>query len=206
MSVTRVLLTAAGVGSLVLLWAGPLPAMAPDRFSAHMALHMGVVTLAAGLLALGLAGTALDPSRRLPGLFNPVAASVFELFAVWGWHAPALHHAARHTTSVLVVEQATFLVAGLWLWLAAFGVGRAARSERLWTGVASLLFTSIHMTLLGAVFVLTPRALYAETTPATLWDQHLGGGIMLLAGGISYLAGGLWLALQGLTRREERTV
>lgn len=203
---TRVLCLSAGLLSLLLLWAGPLPSMAPDRFSAHMAMHMGVVTLAAGLIALGLAGTAFDPSRRLPGLFNPVAASVFELFAVWGWHAPALHHAARHSTPVLVAEQATFLVAGLWLWLAAFGVGRAARSERIWTGVASLLFTSIHMTLLGAVFVLTPRALYTVTSPPTLWEQHLGGGIMLLAGGISYLAGGLWLALQGLTRREERIV
>ena len=61
-------------------------------------------------------------------------------------------------------------------------------------------------TLLGAVFVLTPRALYATaTTPEALWEQHLGGGIMLLVGGASYLAGGLWLTVQGLERREERT-
>ena len=53
-----------------------------------------------------------------------------------------------------------------------------------------------------AIPVLTPRALYSPTTPDTLWEQHLGGGIMLVAGGMSYLAGGLWLAMQGLTRRE----
>lgn len=196
----------AGVLSLAVLWAGPLPGLAPGRFSAHMAMHMGVVALATPLIALGLAGGRFDPSRRFPGVFNPIAASVFELAAVWGWHAPLLHHAARHGTGALVAEQLTFLVAGLWLWIAAFGAGRGARLERAWTGVAGLLFTSIHMTLLGAVFVLTPRALYvAVTTPEALWEQHLGGGIMLLAGVVSYLAGGLWLALQGLERREERT-
>ena len=124
---------------------------------------------------------------------------------MWGWHAPLLHHAARHSTGVLIAEQLTFLAAGLWLWMAAFGVGRSGRLERAWIGVAGLLFTSVHMTLLGAVFVLTPRALYVDvSTPEALWEQHLGGGIMLLAGSVSYLAGGLWLALQGLARREER--
>jgi putative membrane protein len=47
------------------------------------------------------------------------------------------------------------------------------------------------MTLLGALFVLSPRPLYGHGSPA---DQHLGGAIMLLAGGISYTAGGLYLA------------
>ena len=199
---TRAVLFAAGAIALGVLWAGPLPGMAPSRFSAHMAMHMGVVALAAPLIALGLAGGRFDPTRRAPGVFNPIAASIFELAAVWGWHAPALHHAARHATGALVLEQMTFLAAGLWLWLAAVGAGRGARVARAWTGVAGLLFTSIHMTLLRAVFVLTPRALYSPTTPDTLWEQHLGGGIMLVAGGMSYLAGGLWLAMQGLTRRE----
>ena len=206
MPVTRAILLAAGLVALAAIWAGPLPGLAPERFSAHMAMHMGVVAVAAPLIALGLAGGRYDPSRRYPALFNPIAASVFELGAVWGWHAPLLHHAARHATGALIAEQATFLAAGLWLWIAAFGAGRGARLERAWTGVAGLLFTSVHMTLLGAVFVLTPRALYAAaTTPDALWEQHLGGGIMLLVGGASYLSGGLWLTVQGLERREERT-
>ena len=46
------------------------------------------------------------------------------------------------------------------------------------------------MTLLGALFALTPRALYGH---GDLFDQHLGGAIMLLVGGASYLMGGLWL-------------
>jgi putative membrane protein len=57
------------------------------------------------------------------------------------------------------------------------------------------------MTLLGALFATTPRALYSEAPRASvsaIADQHLGGGIMLLVGGASYLAGGLWLAVEGL--------
>lgn len=191
-----------GLTLLAGLWAGPLPWLAPHSFSAHMALHMGVVAVAAPLVALGLAGRRADPARRWPAIFNPVAASVVELLVVWGWHAPALHHAARHRFDVFVAEQSMFLAAGLWLWLAAFGGARAARRSRAWTGVAGLLFTSIHMTLLGALFALTPRPLYADgaANGAALGDQHLGGGIMLLVGGVSYLAGGLWLAVEGLRR------
>jgi putative membrane protein len=61
-----------------------------------------------------------------------------------------------------------------------------------------LLFTSMHMTLLGALFALANRPLFVHAsdslaTGGALADQHLGGAIMLLAGGASYLLGGLWL-------------
>lgn len=195
------------IGSVLLgaMWLGPLPSLTTSHFSAHMLLHMGVVAVAAPFLALGVAGGRVDPARRWPRLFNPVLASVFELFAVWIWHAPLLHGAARHGTNALVVEQGTFLVAGLWLWMAAFGGDRQADAQRAWTGVAALLFTSVHMTLLGAIFALAPRSVYGHGAgDGALSDQHLGGSLMLLIGGASYLAGGLGLALQGL-RHDSRS-
>jgi putative membrane protein len=56
----------------------------------------------------------------------------------------------------------------------------------------------MHMTLLGALFALANRPLFAHASPgpaalSALADQQLGGVIMLLVGGASYLAGGLWL-------------
>jgi putative membrane protein len=198
--VTRGQIFAAGTIVLALVWLGPLPDLAMERFSAHMAMHMGVVAVAAPLLAIGLAGTRFDPSRTRFGLFNPVAASIGVLVLVWGGLAPALHLAARHRLDMLVAEQATFLAAGLWLWLAAYGGTPAQRGSRAWAGVAGLLFTSIHMTLLGALFALAPRVVYPVHASAAdaLTDQHLGGAIMLLVGGTSYLAGGMWLARTGL--------
>jgi putative membrane protein len=141
--------------------------------------------------------------RRAPGLFPPVPLSIVELVIVWVWHAPVLHHFARSGVTGAVVEQTSFLGAGLLVWLSALGGGEPFRRERAGAGVAALLLTSMHMTLLGALLALTPRALYSHgghgTGLAALDDQHLGGAIMLVVGGVSYLAGGLWLTA-GLVR------
>jgi putative membrane protein len=186
-----------GLLALAAAWLGPLPGLARHAFFAHMTMHMGVVALAAPLLALGVAGGRLDPVRRAPKLFAPVPASILELVVVWAWHAPALHHAARHGAAGLFAEQGMFLLSGLFVWLSAFG-GASSRGRSA-AGVVGLLLTSMHMTLLGALLALSPRPLYTHAegfgglTP--LEDQHLGGAIMLIVGGVSYLAGGLWLTV-----------
>ncbi len=198
----RVFLLSGGL-ALAAVWLGPLPELARSAFWAHMTMHMGVVAVAAPLLSLGLAGGRHDPVRKAPRLFAPVPASVLELIVVWAWHAPALHHAARHGVAGLVLEQGTFLLSGLFVWLAAFGGDRSRGGNRTAAGVVGLLLTSMHMTLLGALLAMATRPLYTHAhgpsglTP--LEDQHLGGAIMLLVGGISYLLGGLWLTV-GLLR------
>jgi putative membrane protein len=190
---------ALGLLTLAAAWLGPLPAMAAHSFAAHMAMHMMVVAIAAPLLAVGIAGSAVDPTRARPHLFAPVPASIIELVVVWSWHAPLLHQAARHGAGLLALEQAMFLAAGLLLWLSAL-------SFRAGGGIFALLFTSMHMTLVGALFSLAPRTLYPHTGGtlaglSPLADQQVGGAIMLLVGGASYLAGGLWLTA-GLLRRQ----
>jgi putative membrane protein len=190
------------LGFLVLgfAWIAPLPALAERAFSGHMLMHMAVVAVAAPLFALGIAATSADPVKKLPAFFAAIPASMIELIIVWAWHAPMLHEAARHSTGGFVVEQCLFLLAGLWVWLSAFG-GEPADRNRCGAGIVALLLTSMHMTLLGALLALTPRPLYAHAhkdhlMPLTaLEDQHLGGAIMILVGGVSYLAGGLWLTL-----------
>jgi putative membrane protein len=192
-----------GLLALAGLWLGPLPKLAQHAFAAHMALHMGIVAIAAPLLALGIGGSSVDPVQKAPAFFPPIPLSVLELIIVWAWHAPALHHWARNGFGGFALEQGTFLIAGLLVWLSALGGGATRRGERAGAGIAALLLTSMHMTLLGALLALTPRALYSHSehmsalTP--LDDQHLGGAIMLLVGGVSYLAGGLWLTT-GLIR------
>jgi putative membrane protein len=183
-----------GMATLAAVWLGPLPDLARRAFFAHMTMHMGVVAVAAPLIALGMAG------RRFPAPLGAIQASVVELAVVWAWHAPALHHVARHTAAGLVAEQGMFFASGVLVWLAAFGGG----GNRSGAGVIALLLTSMHMTLLGALLALTPRALYAHTGSVSglspLDDQHLGGAIMLLVGGASYLTGGLALTVNLLRR------
>jgi putative membrane protein len=192
-----------GFLALAAAWLGPLPRLARQAFFAHMTMHMAVVAIAAPLLALGIAGGRLDPVRKIPRLFAPVPASILELVVVWAWHAPVLHHAARHSAAGLAAEQGMFLLSGLLVWLSAFGGDPWRRRNRTAAGIVGLLLTSMHMTLLGALLALAPRPLYAHAggllglTP--LEDQHGGGAIMLLVGGISYLLGGLSLMV-GLLR------
>ena len=202
--------TILGLLALAGLWLSPLPQLAQKAFAGHMAMHMGVVALAAPLLAFGIAGSEFDPVRRWPGWFPPIPISLLELIVVWAWHAPALHHASRHSAAGLVVEQGAFLVCGLLIWLSAFGGEAAQRQLRAGAGITALLLTSMHMTLLGALLALAPRPLYAHaghfTQLTPLQDQHLGGAIMILAGGASYLIGGLWLTaglVRGAPRKSE---
>ncbi len=201
----RPALLALGLIAVAGMWLGPLPSLARQYFAAHMVMHMGVVAIAAPLVALGLAGGAIDPTVRWPRLFSAIPAAMLELVIVWAWHTPALHHAARTTTLGLVCEQGLFFLAGAFLWISALGSGRD-RAQRLTTGVTALLLTTAHMTLLGALLALSSRALYDHSAShmsmaARLDDQHLGGAIMLVVGGVSYLAGGLWLAAQVLHGR-----
>lgn len=206
---------ALGLAVLAACWLGPLPALARGSFAAHMTLHMGVVAVATGLLALGMAGGRWDPARRWPRWFAPLPASALEAVVVWAWHAPALHHAARHDAGALVAEQGSFFAVGLFLWLSAFGgprgegtaPGPLGATGRRAAGVAGLLLTSMHMTLLGALLALAPRPLYLHAGGGAeggaggggvlgwtaLQDQHAGGAVMLVVGAAAYLAGGLWL-------------
>ena len=180
-------------------WLTPLIDLAGQAFFVHMTLHMMVVAIAAPLLSFAIAGARWDPVRFAPVCFAAVPASVGELLLVWIWHLPVPHHWARQTTAGLMVEQTTFLLVGLWLWLSAFGGARPRSRERSAAGTIGLLLTSIHMTLLGALLALSPRPLFEHhhgfrgLTP--LEDQHLGGAVMLVVGGIAYLAGGLWLTI-----------
>ena len=178
-----------GLGLLSIAWLMP-----QHTFSGHMAAHMTVVAVAAPLLALGLAGGNFDPMQRWPGS-SPLLASLLELVVVWLWHMPVLHEAARQNGFALFAEQASFLASGFLLWITIFGGGASRSAERAAIGIVALLLTLMHMTLLGALLALSPRALYAgHHTHSAVQDQELGGVIMIATGGITYMAGALWLA------------
>jgi putative membrane protein len=178
---------ALGVAVLTAVWLLPLETIAPP-FAAHMLRHMGLVAVAAPLLALGL------PRAFAPLAISPLAAAVVEFVVVWAWHLPAMHAAARLSDRAFLAEQASFLAAGLLVWVGALGARQPL------AGAGGLLLTSMHMTLLGAILVLAPRDLYAALcgTVPDLTGQQLGGLLMLGIGTPVYLAGGLWLVRRAL--------
>ena len=208
---SRLLLTALAFGALAVAWSGLWHAVMPGPFASHMAMHVTVMALAAPMFAFALAGGPLDPAVARPALAAPVLAMVAELIVVWGWHAPLLHQAARTGGMALVAEQASFLAVGLLLWLSVFGGATAGRRKRRSAGVAALLMTSMHMTLLGTLITLAPRPLYGHGHGHgidTLADQQVAGIVMLLGAATTYVAGGVWLVrwllVEPLPEREAR--
>ena len=192
----------AGLAILLLAWAGPLPGLVPDSFAAHMSLHMLVVGIAVPLLAIALAPRFSFGSA----MTLPIVVSLADFLVVWGWHAPVLHHASRSMPLMLAVEQATFFGVSLLVWLVA--LAGQARGNAALGGAMALFFTSMHMTLLGALLGLAPRPLYAGHHGhgegwlglAPLADQQVGGVVMLAIGGVVCLVGGLVLLGRVLRR------
>lgn len=177
--------------ALGVAWAAPLGSWL-GGFPAHMLAHMMLVAVAAP--ALVLAFPAAFDRLRIPAL----AGAVLEFLVVWGWHLPALHGAARTAGSWFLLEQALFLGGGLAVWAGAL------RAAEPLAGAGALLLTSMHMTLLGALLVLSDQDLYAAFcgTPPDIFGQRLGGLLMLGIGTPAYLLGGLWLT--GLALRDPR--
>ncbi|WP_375248652.1 cytochrome c oxidase assembly protein [Sphingomonas sp.] len=162
-----------------------LLAFAGLGMTGHMVAHMIAVAVAAPLFAFS------DAGRARVGAGAPLAWAMAEFLVVWSWHAPALRAIADHYAVVTLIEQASFLAIGVALWRSAVAQPAA--------GVAALLLTSMHMTLLGALIGLADRPLFAmmamHAAPGldALADQQLGGVAMLVIGGASYCLGGLWL-------------
>lgn len=187
---------AAGLALLALLWLGPLPEMSRTAFSAHMILHLGIVAVAAPLLAIGMKRVGFGLNRLRPGLKSAAAASVFDFVMVWAWHAPPLHEAASRDLSVFALQQVSFLAAGLLIWGVAFA---GDRREDAGAGAVAMLATFMHMTMLGALLALAPALIYAPDVCIgafgfeRLEDQRFGGTLMAIAGGLPFLAGGLVL-------------
>ena len=196
-----------GLAVLALTWAGPLPDAARGAFTAHMAIHMAVVAVAAPLLAAGMAPRAGPLLRALPPMALPAAATIADLVAVWLWHTPRLHFAARTDAAAFAVEQATFLSVAFLVWLAAFGGALHGPRGGALAGAAALLVTSMHMTLLGVLIALSPTPICRigdAGLDAILADQEVGGLLMLGLGGAAYLLGGLYLVGAELAPRPGR--
>jgi putative membrane protein len=185
---------AAGALLLASLWLSPLPGMARISFTAHMVLHLAVMLAAAPLLALGLARAGLGPPAGGPLIALALLASLFELLVVWGWHVPAMHEAAALRPTVFAAQQASFLLAGLGLWLASAGPSRRGAAA----GIVAMLMTLMHMSMLGVLLAVAPQ-LYSPTVCGGLFgldplaDQQAGGALMAV-GAFGYLAGGAVLA------------
>lgn len=226
-SVARVASFAAGEAMLVLALVWPFDALGETLFSAHMIQHMLLAVAAPPLLILGaplapmlwalpapwrspVAGVLA--ARPLAGplafLTLPSVATLLQMVALWGWHAPGAFEAARFNDIVHTIEHVCFLGTALLFWWAVIHSGRHGPMGRplaaFWT-----LVTVVAGGLLGALLTFAPRQLYPSYgDAASLWgmsaldDQQLAGLIMWIPAGTVHLVTGVILVGLWLRRLE----
>jgi putative membrane protein len=193
----------------------PLDALADVLFSAHMAQHLLLVSVAAPLLALGAPqlpllwsvkrGSRVALGRIVQRLHwmrvlsaLPVAFGLHSL-ALWLWHAPPLYEGALRNASLHAFEHLVLLGTGFLFWSAAFsGLHRAGRT--LGASVLYVFALGAQCTGLGALITLSNRPWYSfYVTTTQLWglsdldDQALAGVLMWVPAGMLYLGFALLL-------------
>jgi putative membrane protein len=163
------------------------------HLSAQMLLHVLLMNAAAPSLALALRGATVPAWMRLLA-----PATVVQVVALWGWHAPPGLDAALGSALLHAAMQASLFLCALWFWLAVFS------AEARWRAILALLVTGKLFCLMGVLLVFAPRTLYpglaSGTHAATLADQQLAGLLMLAACPATYVVAGVVIAARWLAR------
>lgn len=216
----------AGWLALAVALVSPLHALGESLFSAHMAQHELLMTIAAPLLVLGrplvpalfalpfgarrgASGWTQAPAfRRAWGrLTRPGTAWLLHAIAIWGWHLPRLYDATLQNDLVHTLQHLSFLGTALLFWWTVLHPSWSGRG----LAMLSLFTTMLQTGALGAILTVSSAMwypAYAGTTRAwgltPLEDQQLGGLIMWIPGGAAYLVAALALLGSSLRESERR--
>jgi putative membrane protein len=213
---------------LALALLSPLHALGGVLFSAHMAQHELLMTVAAPMLVIGKPLIpfvwALSPRwRRITGrvtgsrafavpwraLTHPVTAFFVHAAAIWLWHLPPWYDASVTSDAVHAAQHASFFLTALLFWWVILQPSAARGGTAV--SISLLFATVMHTGALGAVLTLTSRLLYpvygATTEPwglTPIEDQQIGGLIMWVPGGLAYVIAALALVMRLFRESETR--
>ncbi len=216
-SIARQASFACGMALIVLATVGPMDALADDYVFGHMIQHTILFDEAAMLLAVGLTGPVLVPLltkpgiRRLQGLMHPVVAVVLWLLVMYGWHTPALYQIAAEHEGVHLCEHASFITAGVVMWLAL--LGPFPKPEWFGNGAKAIYVAVIHFSTMGLANILmwSGTVLYPFYSAsdrahgiAPITDQSLAGVVLMLQSGVVMLGVFFWLVMRWAREDTER--
>ncbi|WP_208108694.1 PQQ-dependent catabolism-associated beta-propeller protein [Cognatilysobacter terrigena] len=207
----------------------PLHAAGERSFAAHMLEHELLMLVAAPLLvmsrplgvmlwalpwswrvALAATGKTSAVSGAWRFLTAPVAASLVQMAALWGWHAPPAFDRALANSGWHIAQHVSFLVTALLVWWAMLHSPRTQRG----LVVGCLFFTATASGALGALMAFSHSPWYAGYAALRLdafglsptEDQQLAGLLMWVPGGLVHAAAGIALLARGLVDVPSRTV
>ena len=189
-------LLSGAVALSVLLFVSPFCALSSALFSVRVTHHVLIAAVLAPLIIFALP----EHRTRLRGSLTFWTA--LQTLVFWLWHAPSLYAEALSSDVLYWVMQLSLLgtAAGFWA---------ALRRAQEPAAIASLLFSTVQMGLLGALILFSPNALYEPhylaTTPwglSVLDDQQLAGLIMWVPSAGLYLGSALYIVSRWFARED----
>jgi putative membrane protein len=208
----------------------PLDPLGTALFSAHMAQHILLITVAPLLLVLAdVSSTSIwalpaQWRQRIPDLWRqagsaqgiwrfiarPLPALALHSFVLWAWHVPVLYDAAIRIELIHWIEHLTMFGSAALFWWIALQRGRHAVMN-YGVGLLMLFGLVLQKTALGALIAFSPTPWYGEYSATTaIWgltpfeDQQLAGAVLMGPGGFIYLVVGVTL-FAGWFRAMERS-
>ena len=218
---------AAFMSGLVAVWTAvgsPLATLDHQSLTIHMIKHLLLMTVAAPLI---LAGTPAFPLVcGLPNLFikshrphasvplrwlerclmQPVLCWLAGTAAVIGWHLPGAFQLGMRSQWMHILEDVTFLVAGLLFWGPIVQSSPSATRSPRWSMALYLFLATLPCDILSAFLVFCNRLVYPfyQSTPQLfslppLEDQECAGALMWVRVTFAYLIPAVAITVQMLS-------
>ncbi len=182
----------------------------------HMVQHLLLMTIAPPLVLLGeparvLSSRLAPRPRRAAALLFRRAGSLEGAVACWLaasatlvlWHVPAVFELALRSSAWHAVEQASFLVTGLFFWLPVIEPW-PVRPFSPWSIVLYLFMATLPCDVLSGFLVFSERIAYSAylsgaSNAAVLADQQRAGALMWTCVTLVYLVAGTLVSSRLLT-------
>ena len=223
---------AAFMGGLVLAWTAvesPIAALDHQLLTIHMVKHLLLMTVAAPLI---LAGRPMLPlSCGLPKLFirnhppvagrparwleycrrHPAWCWLAGTTAVIGWHLPAAFQSGMRSHSMHILEDISFVAAGLLFWWPIMRSSPTATNSSRWSMALYLFLATLPCDILSAFLVFCNRVVYPfySSTPHQFSfmpqaDQECAGALMWVWVTFAYLIPAVIITIQLLSPSNSR--
>jgi putative membrane protein len=201
-----------GLVSVWIVVASPLAPLDHQSLTVHMMKHLLLMTVAAPLIPAGAPRLPLRcglpklfikssgertivPGRWLELCFtHPVCCWLAGTAAVIGWHLPVAFQLGMRSQWMHLLEDVTFLLAGLLFWVPIVQSPRSAANSSRWSMALYLFLATLPCDILSAFLVFCNRLVYPCYTSATqlfglspLEDQECAGALMWVWVTFAYL-------------------
>jgi cytochrome c oxidase assembly factor CtaG len=206
-----------GLAAIVLVTVGPMDDLADNFVFGHMIQHTILLEEVSLLLVFGLTGPVLGPIltkpglRRLRGLTYPTIAFGIWALVMFGWHAPPAYQLAAENEVVHLCEHASFVGAGVLMWLAL--LGPFPKPDWFGSGPRAVYAAGVHFSSMvlanvlmwsGTVFYSFYEASDHAHGISPITDQSLAGVVLMIQSATTMFAILAWLVLRWARQDTER--